>query len=74
MQKFSWLHAPDIRGIYRQQSDRRTAAVNEFDLVSNSTLVDMDNRADITTAEFLAVRFAIQQDERMFAYPSFSSG
>ena len=68
MKKLSWLDAPDIRGVDRQQSDRRTAAVNEFDLVGNSTLVDMDNRADIATTELLMVRFAIENDERMFDY------
>jgi hypothetical protein len=78
--KFTCLNGSYTIGIHGNQRHGRTAAVNEFNLICNPALVDVDNGPYITAIQFLMGRLTIEDYERSVApvdcvvRQSFSSG
>lgn len=67
MQKLAGLNRSDGVGIHGNQCYRCPATIDEFDLVSTATLIDVDNRADISSTQFFVWGVAIKNHQRMFS-------
>ena len=50
------------------------ATIDELDLITSASLVDMHDRSDISTVEPFVGWIAIKHDERMFGNHDSSSG
>lgn len=74
MEQFAGFNWPNIVRTNRDQRDRPSPTVNEFDLVAATTLVNMHDGPDISAVEFFMRRIAVQYDEGIFGHHLSSSG
>ena len=74
MKQFPWLDPSDIGGVNGNKCNRRTAPIDEFNLVCGAALVNVNHGADITAIQFLVFGLSIEYDEGVFCYHLSSSG
>lgn len=67
MQQFAGRYWPNIVRPNGDQGNGVSAAINKFDLVAATFLVDVHDRTDIAAVQSLVCRVAIQYDKGMFS-------
>ena len=74
MKQFPRLDPSDIGGVNRDKRNRRTAPIDEFNLVCGAALANVNHGADIAAIQFLVIGLSIEYDEGVLCYHLSSSG
>jgi hypothetical protein len=74
MEHFAWHDSSYIFGVDCNQPHRCPAPIHKFHFVSRSVFIDVNDRADIPTIEFLVLGIAIKDNKFVFGDHDEASG